>query len=99
MLTYLDVEKVLPDFLENTKISEYKSSQDLNSPIPTTPMTAPGDMSNLEVRLADFSEARHLTKKRIEEVQAFGYRAPEVILEAGWDFKIDIWNLGCVVSE
>jgi hypothetical protein len=25
-------------------------------------------------------------------------RAPEVILGANWDFKVDIWNLGLIVS-
>jgi len=32
-------------------------------------------------------------------VQALPYRAPEVILGASWDFKIDIWSLGVLVSE
>jgi serine/threonine-protein kinase SRPK3 len=25
-------------------------------------------------------------------------RAPEVILGAKWDYKVDIWNLGLIVS-
>jgi hypothetical protein len=37
---------------------------------------------------------RHLT----EWVQPQMLRAPEVILGADWDYKIDIWNLGLVVS-
>jgi serine/threonine-protein kinase SRPK3 len=31
-------------------------------------------------------------------VQALPYRAPEVILGAAWDHKIDIWNFGILVS-
>ena len=30
--------------------------------------------------------------------QSIPYRAPEVILAAEWDPKIDIWNLGVMVS-
>ena len=26
------------------------------------------------------------------------YRAPEVILDMDWDYKVDIWNVGMVVS-
>lgn len=31
-------------------------------------------------------------------VQALPYRAPEVILGAAWDHKIDVWNFGVLVS-
>lgn len=27
------------------------------------------------------------------------YRAPEVILKSEWDYKVDIWSVGMVVSE
>lgn len=30
-------------------------------------------------------------------IQAEVYRAPEVILEAGWTYSADIWNLGVMV--
>lgn len=33
------------------------------------------------------------------KVQAHPYRAPEVILGAQWDEKIDIWSLGVLVSR
>lgn len=32
-------------------------------------------------------------------VQALPYRAPEVILGAPWNHKIDIWNFGVLVSQ
>jgi serine/threonine protein kinase len=32
-------------------------------------------------------------------VQSRSYRAPEVILGCRYDFKIDIWSLGCIVAE
>lgn len=31
-------------------------------------------------------------------IQAEPYRAPEVILDAGWTYSSDIWNLGVMVS-
>ena len=30
-------------------------------------------------------------------IQAEVYRAPEVILEAGWTYSADIWNMGVLV--
>ena len=33
------------------------------------------------------------------KVQALPYRAPEIILGAEWDHKIDIWNFGVLVSS
>jgi len=31
-------------------------------------------------------------------IQAIPYRAPEVILRMPWDYSVDIWNLGVLVS-
>jgi serine/threonine protein kinase len=43
---------------------------------------------------AEFGKATH---SRL--AQALPYRAPEVLLGAAWDCKIDIWNLGVLVSQ
>lgn len=32
-------------------------------------------------------------------IQAEPYRAPEVILDAGWTYSSDIWNLGVMVRS
>jgi serine/threonine protein kinase len=32
-------------------------------------------------------------------IQALPYRAPEVILGADWDTKVDVWNVGVLVSS
>ena len=38
-------------------------------------------------------------KKIFTYIQSRYYRAPEVILEIGYDRKIDIWSFACVVAE
>jgi len=48
--------------------------------------------------LCDFGEARIGDGKFAEDIQPFLYRAPEVILRKPWDKKVDIWNLGVLVS-
>lgn len=30
-------------------------------------------------------------------IQPQGFRAPEVIIGSGWDYSVDIWNLGALV--
>jgi serine/threonine-protein kinase SRPK3 len=48
--------------------------------------------------LCDFSSAVFGDAEHLECVQPNIYRAPEVTLSAPWDYKIDIWNVGCMVS-
>lgn len=47
--------------------------------------------------LCDLGEARVGTDRQWGDVMPDVYRAPEVILDMAWDFKVDIWNVGMVV--
>ncbi|KAL4986570.1 protein kinase [Aspergillus falconensis] len=66
------------------------------------------DIKNMIPRIADFGLATRLDKPDsrdglvgkqlgIYPIQPDFYRAPEVILGCGWDFKADIWNLGVLL--
>ena len=53
---------------------------------------------NSGIKLIDFGSAWTGGVKEFY-VQSRFYRAPEVILQADWNEKIDIWSLGCIVAE
>lgn len=55
----------------------------------------PGDGLPL---LSDFGEARLGDEEHNEDIMPDPYRAPEVILRANWDYKVDIWIVAMVVS-
>ncbi|GKZ55682.1 hypothetical protein AnigIFM49718_000765 [Aspergillus niger] len=47
--------------------------------------------------LCDFGSAVPGDIEHSEDIQPDIYRAPEVILEAPWGYKVDIWNVGCMI--
>lgn len=49
--------------------------------------------------LSDFGEARFFEGEHNDDIMPDYYRAPEVIFKSHWDFKVDIWSVGMVVSE
>lgn len=48
--------------------------------------------------LCDLGEARIGTDTQYGDIMPDIYRATEVILGMEWDYKVDIWNVGMVVS-
>lgn len=48
--------------------------------------------------LCDLGEARLGIDQQQGDIMPDLYRAPEVILDMTWDYKVDIWNVGMVVS-
>jgi len=48
--------------------------------------------------LCDLISAIHDSEAYDGDVQHLPFRAPEVILGARWDHKIDIWNFGILVG-
>ncbi|KAM7198855.1 Serine/threonine-protein kinase [Rhypophila sp. PSN 637] len=55
--------------------------------------------TDISIRLADFGTASWVGKHLTEWIQPQMLRAPEVILGAEWDSKVDIWNVGLVIWE
>ncbi|PWY91764.1 kinase-like protein [Aspergillus sclerotioniger CBS 115572] len=47
--------------------------------------------------LCDLGEARLGTDNQQGDIMPDVYRAPEVILNMSWDYKVDIWNVGMVI--
>lgn len=54
------------------------------------------------IKLADFGISRQLKKEEIlawSEVGTPLYLSPERILQKSYDYKSDIWGLGCIIYE
>ena len=47
----------------------------------------------------DSSAAQRVDVQTVDRFSAFSLRAPEVILKSGFSPAIDIWAIGCIVSQ
>lgn len=55
--------------------------------------------SRCEVKVIDLGSSCFTTDHLTSYVQSRSYRAPEVILGARYDTRIDVWSLGCIAAE
>ena len=55
--------------------------------------------THARVKLIDFGSSCFATDRVAEYIQSRSYRAPEVILGGAYDFKVDVWSLGCILCE
>ncbi|RNF12195.1 putative protein kinase [Trypanosoma rangeli] len=56
-------------------------------------------LPSLKIRLIDFSSSFYVGASIYTYVQSRYYRAPEVIVGAGYGPPIDIWSTGCLLAE
>jgi len=55
--------------------------------------------SRTEIKVIDFGSSCYIHDHLSSYVQSRSYRAPEVIIGCKYDYKIDIWSLGCILAE
>ncbi|TWW75229.1 Dual specificity protein kinase CLK4 [Takifugu flavidus] len=56
-------------------------------------------LMSLDVKVVDFGTATFDHEHHESLVSTRHYRAPEVILDLGWNQSCDVWSLGCVLME
>ncbi|XWS33962.1 hypothetical protein CRYUN_Cryun22dG0127700 [Craigia yunnanensis] len=57
------------------------------------------DGIDVRCKVVDFGNACWADKQFAEEIQTRQYRAPEVILRAGYSFSVDMWSFACTAFE
>lgn len=55
--------------------------------------------SKCQVKIIDFGSSCFIHDHLSSYVQSRSYRAPEVIIGCKYDYKIDMWSLGCILAE
>lgn len=99
-LTLPDNEKAILDAFVSAADADIMSKTKMNAE--GAPMYASREMFQDELTfpiLCDLGSAKLGKPPHTGLVQALPYRAPEVMLGANWDSKIDIWSLGVLVSS
>lgn len=54
---------------------------------------------DVRCKIVDFGNACWAQQPVAEEIQTRQYRAPEVILQAGYSFSVDMWSFACTAFE
>ena len=51
------------------------------------------------IKVIDFGSSSFIHDALSSYIQSRSYRAPEVIMGCNYDYKIDMWSLGCILAE
>ncbi|XP_060962636.1 uncharacterized protein LOC115702599 isoform X1 [Cannabis sativa] len=77
------------------KISERRASMGGQAPKSEKTM----DGIDVRCKVVDFGNACWADKQFMDEIQTRQYRAPEVILQSGYSFSVDMWSFACTAFE
>lgn len=53
----------------------------------------------IDLGVSKYVEHYNIHKKLSPDIMTIWYRAPEVIAKSKYDFKVDVWSLGCILIE
>ncbi|KAI9043636.1 kinase domain protein [Aspergillus affinis] len=103
--TDLQTNNILLGIKDDSILSKFEQAE-LENPIPrkvledrTIYLSRPLPISFGTPVLCDLGEARLGTDNQRGDIMPDIYRAPEVILDMTWDYKVDIWNVGMVICD
>lgn len=101
--TDLQPNNMLLGIKDDSILSRFEQAE-FEKPVPrkvyddrTIYISRPIPMSYGTPVLCDLGEARLGIDQQQGDIMPDLYRAPEVVLNMTWDYKVDIWNVGMVV--
>ncbi|KAL3459319.1 kinase-like domain-containing protein [Aspergillus heterothallicus] len=112
ILMSFENENILSDFIKRQQPIQFKVDNETGRPVyhchNDFGALKAREIKNIIPKIADFGLATRLSEQSplggmegeqrgIYPIQPDYYRAPEVILGCGWDFKADIWNFGVLL--
>ncbi|KAH9456866.1 hypothetical protein Pst134EA_020777 [Puccinia striiformis f. sp. tritici] len=99
-----DVERVISSELESPPKGGYNTKTSI--PLKSTPARSvrPGqtdhsDYSNITIKITDLGSGTWATNRPTEGIVCRPYRSPELMIDAPWDQRVDIWSVGCTLGE
>merc|ERR1719300_206432 len=92
-LTHTDLKPENILFFNSDYYKEYISAEDREQGRKVRVLKSP------EIRLIDFGSTTFDHEHHSTIVQTRHYRAPEVVMELGWDQSCDVWSVGCIIFE
>lgn len=100
-----DAQRIASEYLAEMPIPKQDKAEEQYTPIQARPLRAypfgadPTRFNELDIALGDWGVSSWATKHLTENIQPVLLRAPEVLIRAPWDAKVDVWNLGAVLLE
>merc|ERR1719510_1370698 len=92
-LTHTDLKPENILFYSSDYYKDFQSDQDRQQSRKVRILKDP------EIRLIDFGSTTFDHEHHSTIVQTRHYRAPEVVMELGWDQSCDVWSVGCIIFE
>lgn len=99
------MHRIESGYLVEEPIPKQDKTEGRYTPIQSRPLRAyyfgadPTRFHELDIALGDWGVSSWTTKHLTENIQPVALRAPEVLIRAPWDTKVDWWNLGAVILE
>ncbi|KAK4220682.1 serine/threonine protein kinase [Podospora fimiseda] len=101
----LDKSRIESEYFVKEVIPQQDRTEEHYTPIPSSSLRRyyfgadAKQLDNLNIALGDWGVASWTTKHLTENIQPVALRAPEVLIKACWDARVDFWNLGAVLYE
>ena len=90
-----DPDSELEDDLDQELNQDQDKDQELKLPTDTIDSKY---LVNIKIRLSDFGNCVDINHDRYN-IQTRHYRSPEVILNYRYDYRVDVWSVGCIIYE
>lgn len=103
---FRDFSLIEEDYLAHMPLPKQNRDEEAYTPIISVPLLCNyfneaqiQDIGGFDIALGDWGVSTWADRHLTENIQPVKLRAPEVLIEAPWDSKADVWSLGALILE